>query len=77
MRNASFLWYPSRSENSLIIWSVAQNMGNSFDFVAFSANLIWAFLWEPYGMSEDIVTLGKHCSRLFVSLGPKMSNRVV
>jgi hypothetical protein len=40
MRNASFLGYPLRSKNSLIMWLVAQNTGNLFDLAAFSENLI-------------------------------------
>jgi hypothetical protein len=36
MRNASICRYPLRSKNSLIMWSVAQNIEKKIDLEAFS-----------------------------------------
>jgi hypothetical protein len=40
-RHASFLRYPSRSENKLFLWSDAQNISDLLDLEACRASLIW------------------------------------
>jgi hypothetical protein len=39
-RNASFLWYPSRSKNNLSLVSAARNILNLIDLKSCPANLI-------------------------------------
>jgi hypothetical protein len=40
-RSANFLRFPSRSRNTLILWSAAQSIANLFDLEACPASLIW------------------------------------
>jgi hypothetical protein len=40
-RSASFLRYPSRSKNTLCLWSTALNIATLFNLEAHPGNLIW------------------------------------
>jgi hypothetical protein len=51
MRNASFLRYPFRSKNTLLLLSAARNIDSLFDLGACPANLIW----PSFGNTKELI----------------------